>query len=121
MSSRKSSRRKSLSEKIADFSDPTLRDVHPESLTSWNDNTSANRDDDDDDDDLQEDYHEDDEDNVDTAMSNDGRLRLQAEPDALNDPRDNENFDHKKNYKKSGRTKSKKNHSPSRDPPSYEL
>ena len=87
MSSRKSSRRKSLSEKIADFSDPTPRDIDPESLTSWNDNTSANRDDEDDDDDIQEDYHEDDEDDDYTTMSNDGRLRLQAEPDALNDPR----------------------------------
>ena len=58
------------------MSDPP-RDVDPESLTSWNDNTSA---------DNNEDTYTTD-DAATTNMSSDGRLRLQAEPDALNDPR----------------------------------
>ena len=77
MASRKQ-KRKSLSEQISDYTDPTPRDhVDPESLTSFNDNTSAKYDKDD---------HDDDED-IAQSMSSNGRLLLQAEPDVLNDPR----------------------------------
>ena len=70
------SRRKSLSEQANALSDVTPVDVDPEALTLFSDNTAATAS-------TSDKYDEDDGE----AMQTSGRLLLQAEPDALNDPR----------------------------------
>ena len=70
------SRRKSLSEQANALSDVTPVDIDPEALTSFSDNTAATAS-------TSDKYDEDDGE----AMQTSGRLLLQAEPDALNDPR----------------------------------
>jgi protein AATF/BFR2 len=73
------SRRKSLSEQISTLSDPTPRDIDPESLTSFHDNTTASY--------IPKRGDDNDHNKYGDTMNRDGRLLLQAEPDALNDPR----------------------------------